>query len=130
MGKHLMVVLSNAEPGQEDEFNRWYSDVHILDTINKLDGFASAQRFRLANLEGAPPCEYEYLALYEIEEDQLDRAYQQFSWQRGERSEALEAGRDPVVPVSDTLAPEHFLVGFFSAITDRVPSTRQSVGQL
>lgn len=124
MAQHLMVVLSNAKPGQEDEFNRWYSEVHILDTINKLDGFASAQRFQLANLEGAPPCQYEYLAIYEVEDDQLDRAYEQFTWQRAERVEALEGGREPVVPLSDSLAPEHFLVGFFSAITDRVPSER------
>ena len=47
MASHLMVVLSNAKPGQEDEFNRWYSQVHVLDTINKLDGFLSAQRFEL-----------------------------------------------------------------------------------
>jgi hypothetical protein len=29
-----------------------------------------------------------------------------------------------VITVSDSIAPEHFLVGFFSAITDRVPSER------
>jgi hypothetical protein len=35
-----MVVLSNVKPGQEEEFNRWYG-VHMLETINKLQGFAS-----------------------------------------------------------------------------------------
>lgn len=124
MAKHLMVVLSNCKPGTEDEFNRWYSDVHMLDTINKLDGFASAQRFQLAGLEGAPASDYEYLALYEVEDDQLERAFAQFSWQRRERAEALEAGREPVITVSDTIDPTHFLVGFYSAITDRVPSSR------
>lgn len=126
MATHLMVVLSNSRPAEDEEFNRWYSDVHILDTINKLDGFASAQRFRLAELEGAPHSDYEYLAIYEIEEGQLGRAYEQFGWQRRERAEALEAGRDPLVPVSDSLDPTHFLVGFYSAITDRVPSTRSA----
>lgn len=128
MSKHLMVVLSNARPGQEEEFNHWYSDVHMIETINELDGFASAQRFELATLPGAPDVPYRYLAVYEIEGDDLETAYEQFRWQRQERAEAVADGRDPVVSVSGTLDPEHFLVGFFSAITDRVPSVRTAAG--
>lgn len=124
MNPHLMVVLSNAKPGQDEPFNRWYSDVHMIETIDKLDGFLAAQRFRQADLDGAPPCPYRYLAIYEIPEDKLDTAYAQFTWQRAERAEATSAGRPPVVSVSDTLQPDPFLVGFFSPITDRVPSTR------
>lgn len=124
MAKHLMVVLSNSKPDQEEEFNHWYSDLHMLETINKLEGFASAQRFELATLPGAPDVPYRYLAVYEIEGDNLDTAYQQFRWQRRERVEAVADGRDPVVSVSESLDPEFFLVGFFSAITGRVPSER------
>ena len=124
MASHLMVVLSNAKPGRDDEFNAWYSDRHMLDTINELDGFASGQRFQLADLDGAPPCAYRYLALYEIDEDQLGTAYEQFQWQRRERAEAVEAGREPVITVSDSLDPQEFVVGFFSAITERVPTSR------
>jgi hypothetical protein len=124
MSAHLMVVLSNAKPGQDEPFNRWYSDVHMIETIDRLDGFRSAQRYRQADLDGAPPCPYRYLAIYEIPEDELDTAYAQFRWQRAERAEATAAGRAPVVSVSDTLQPDPFVVGFFSPITDRVPSTR------
>ncbi len=124
MAKHLMVVLSNARDGEEDEFNRWYSDDHMLATINKLEGFASAQRFELATVPGGPDVPYRYLAVYEVAGDNLETAYQQFRWQRQQRAEALADGRDPVVTVSDTLDPDFFLVGFFSAITDRVPSER------
>jgi hypothetical protein len=119
-----MVVLSNAKPGQDEPFNIWYSDVHMIETIDRLDGFLSAQRFRQADLEGAPPCPYRYLAIYEIPEEELETAYAQFRWQRAERAEALTAGRHPVVSVSDTLEPDPFLVGFFSPITERVTSTR------
>jgi hypothetical protein len=97
----------------------------MLETINKLQGFASGQRFELAQLPGAPGNPYRYLAVYEIEgnsPEDLQRAYEQFRWQRQERAEALAAGRDPVVSVSDTLDPDHFLVGFFSALTEKVPS--------
>jgi hypothetical protein len=124
MSAHLMVVLSNAKPGQDEEFNRWYSDVHMVETNDRLDGFATAQRFVLAGLDAAPPCPYRYLAIYEIPPDQLETAYAQFHWQRAERAEALAAGRDPVVSVSDTLLPDPFVVGFFSPITERVPSQR------
>lgn len=126
MASHLMLVLSNAKPGRDDEFNAWYSDRHMLDTINELDGFSTGQRFRLAELDGAPPCGYRYLALYEIEEDQLETAYQQFQWQRRERAEAIEAGRKPVITVSDSLDPQEFVVGFFSAITKRTPTSRST----
>lgn len=124
MARHLMVVMSNSKPGREDEFNRWYSDVHILDTINKLDGFLSAQRYQLADLPDAPSHPFRYLAIYEIDEDRLDEAFTQFGWQRKERAEALAAGREPVVTVSDALATDNFLVGFFSPITERIPSER------
>jgi hypothetical protein len=119
-----MVVLSNAKPGQDEPFNRWYSDVHMIETIDKLDGFLSAQRFRQADLDGAPPCPYRYLAIYEINENELDTAYAQFRWQRAERAEATAAGRPPVLSLSDTLEPDPFLVGFFTPITERVPSRR------
>ena len=122
-----MVVLSNAKPGEDEPFNRWYSDVHMIETIDKLDGFVAAQRFRQADLDGAPPCPYRYLVVYEIPEDELDTAYAQFTWQRAERAEATAAGRVPVVSVSDTLQPDPFLVGFFSPITDRVASSRARV---
>jgi hypothetical protein len=70
MAKHLMLVLSNARDGREDEFGRWY-DQHMRDTIDKLDGFTCAQRFELADLPGAPEPPYRYLALYEVEDDRL-----------------------------------------------------------
>ena len=119
-----MVVLSNAKPGQDEPFNRWYSDVHMIETIDRLDGFLSAQRYRQAELDGAPPFPYRYLAIYEIPETELETAYAQFRWQRAERAEAATAGRPPVVSVSDTLQPDAFLVGFFSPITGRVPTSR------
>jgi hypothetical protein len=124
---HLMVVLSNAKPDREEEFNSWYSDVHVYDTINKLDGFQSAQRFVRADLDGAPPQPYRYLAIYEIDDGDLETAYAQFSWQRAERAEAIAAGRSPVVAVSDSIDPDVFLVGFFSSMTERIPSTRKDL---
>ena len=124
MTQHLMLVLSNAKPDQDEEFNTWYKDVHVLDTINKLDGFASAQLFMLADLPEAPVIPYRYLAIYEIADGQLDTAYAQFQWSRRQRAAALAQGREPLVPVSEAIDGETFLVGFFSGITERIPSSR------
>ena len=118
-----MLVLSNAKDGREDEFNAWY-DVHMRETLDKLDGFAAAQRFELARIEGAPSVPYRYLVLYEIEDDRIARAYEQFLYGRRERAEAAEAGREPMIAVSDSLDPSAFLVGFYSAMADVVPSAR------
>jgi hypothetical protein len=123
VAKHLMVVLSRAKPGEDEEFNRWY-DVHLRETIDKLDGFVSGQRFQLAELPGAPENPYRYLAIYEIEGDRIDVANEQIKYGRKERAEALAAGREPMISVSDTLDPTAFLVGFFSSLSDPVLSQR------
>jgi hypothetical protein len=113
-----MVVLSDAKPGREDEFNRWY-DVHLLETIDTLHGFASGRRFELARLPGAPPNPDRYLAVHEVDGDSPEGPYEEFRWQHRERVEAVAAGRDPV---PDTLDPDQFLVGFFTALSGKVPS--------
>ena len=123
VASHLMVVPDNAKPGQEDEFSRWYSQVHVLDTINKLDGFLSAQRSSEASLpeSAAVPVP--------LPRDLRDRRgparyrVRPVPLAASGRAEALAAGRDPVVDVSDTLDPSAFIVGFFS-LTERIPSAR------
>jgi hypothetical protein len=124
MTQQLMLVLSNAKPDQDEEFNTCYKNVHVLDTINKLDGFASAQLFLLADLPQAPVIPYRYRAIYEIPDGQLDTAYAQFQWSRRQRAAALAEGREPLVPVSEAIDDETFRVGFFSGMTERIPASR------
>jgi hypothetical protein len=112
-----MVVLSNSKPDRIDEFNDWYSNVHVLDVLNKLDGFTSAQRFELSDTPGPQQSPYRYLVLYEVPEDKLDTAYEQIQFQRTERAEALAAGREPLLVVSDALDPAEFVSVFFSPLT-------------
>lgn len=94
MPAHIMVVLSNSKPELDGDFNDWYTNVHLVDVVNKLDGFESAQRFELVpdQLESG---EYRYLAIYEIAEGKLEQAKQAQAYQRRERAEALAAGRKP-----------------------------------
>jgi hypothetical protein len=74
MAKYTFIVLSNPiSPAQEDEYNKWYDDQHIPDVLS-LDGYVTAQRFRLADSQVGENNPYKYLTLYEMETDNLDAA--------------------------------------------------------
>jgi|KBSSwiStaDraftv2_1062776.scaffolds.fasta_scaffold754401_2 hypothetical protein len=71
MEKHVLVVLSNSVEGADDQFNNWYTNTHLGDVLN-VPGFVAAQRYKLSGTQlgdGATP--YGYLALYEVETDDL-----------------------------------------------------------
>jgi hypothetical protein len=72
MPKYTFVVLTNPTPGKEAEFNRWYNEQHIPDVL-QAQGFVAAQRFRLADTQMGDDTNkpYKFLALYEIETDDL-----------------------------------------------------------
>lgn len=74
MAKYVILALTNPTKGKEDEFNRWYDQSHIADVID-VPGFVSARRFRLAERQyqqNRMPNRHRYLALYEIETDDID----------------------------------------------------------
>lgn len=67
----LYVVRTNAVPGREAEFDRWYDEIHLAEVL-AIPGFLSAQRFRLAAAQVQPTQTHGYLALYEIDGDDVD----------------------------------------------------------
>ena len=64
--KSYLLALGNPMPGLEDEFNDWYTNVHIKEAIT-VDGFLSAQRFMTSGTQMRSDQPYKYLAIYEIE---------------------------------------------------------------
>jgi len=106
MARHLLLVFSNPADGCEDEYNDWYTN-HHLDEILEIEGFKRAQRFRLADAKmthDTPDAPYRYLALYEVEEDALERADSAlFELARTERAEAIAAGRTPKLVMSPAM---------------------------
>jgi hypothetical protein len=72
MTKYTVVVLTNPTAGKEAEFNRWYNEQHIPDVL-QAKGFVRAQRFKLADTQMSYEVSsaHRYLALYEIETDDL-----------------------------------------------------------
>jgi hypothetical protein len=72
MPKFTFVVLSNAVPGREQEFNDWYTNQHLPDLL-RVPGVQSAQRFRrTAQQRSAGPQPWEYMALYHCDAPEPD----------------------------------------------------------
>ncbi|RJG41458.1 DUF4286 family protein [Mesorhizobium sp. DCY119] len=68
---YKFVVLTNAVEGRDGEFNDWYSGTHVPDVL-AVPGIVKAERFELANVQRSTlPLPYRYLAIYEIETDDL-----------------------------------------------------------
>lgn len=73
MPKYLFLAFTNPTEGKEEAFNRWYDEQHIPDVID-VPGFVSGQRFRLDDTQyplNQHPSRHRYLALYEIETDDI-----------------------------------------------------------
>ena len=97
MEKWLFVVRTNCtDESREDEFNKWYDEVHIAD-IMATPGFVKADRYVSGELSsyGAG----RYLAIYEIETDDIGKTMKTLS---EKIYEAFKAGRtSPLIrPVS------------------------------
>ena len=76
MAAYTMVVMTNAKPGQDQEFNDWYTNIHLPE-VCQVPGIKSARRFQHSRSlpEGGPETIQtgtKYLALYEIETDDID----------------------------------------------------------
>jgi hypothetical protein len=71
MARYKMMVLSNpSDKGREEEYNDWYQNVHLED-LCAIKGIKSARRFRFArSLKDGDA--YDYMAIYEIETDDID----------------------------------------------------------
>jgi hypothetical protein len=69
--KHVLVVLSNCYEGTDDAFNSWYTNTHLPDVI-KVPGFSAAQRFRLSDAQLSEELPYKYLAVYEVDSDDIN----------------------------------------------------------
>ena len=89
MPAYQMIVLTNAVPGRDDEFNRWYDEIHLADVL-KVEGVRSARRFRAVD-SGA----WRYTAIYDLDCEDPNGVMEEIvrRWQSGEMrvSEAFDA---------------------------------------
>src|SRR5262245_5624196 len=68
MGNYVMVVQSQAKPGQDDAYNAWYDGVHYADIL-AIPGVKSGRRFEATQV-GLGTTMLPYLAIFEIETDE------------------------------------------------------------
>ncbi|CAN5789084.1 hypothetical protein BH09PSE5_BH09PSE5_38550 [soil metagenome] len=66
-GKWLNMVEQNCDPARVPEYHDWYNGMHIPDILI-TPGFVSARRYRIPAFQDGRG---EYLALYEIESDDI-----------------------------------------------------------
>lgn len=71
MRRFKLLVFSEPFEGQEDQYNEWYTRRHLAD-ICALEGFASAQRFKLHSVSMGTTLN-RYMAIYDVETDDPDR---------------------------------------------------------
>lgn len=96
MAKYVILALTNPTEGREGEFNRWYDEHHIADVID-VPGFVSARRFRLAARQyeqNRTPNAHRYLALYEIETDDIDATLRELYSRAGTPAMAMSEAID------------------------------------
>jgi hypothetical protein len=111
MTAYKFVVLTNAIEGREAEFNDWYTNRHLEDVLD-IPGIVAAQRFKITDAQRAPkPLPYNYLAIYEIETDDLAGVV-------GELGRRAGTGK---MPISDAMHPQRISY-IVEAITDRMTS--------
>jgi hypothetical protein len=92
VAKGIMVVQSApADPSREDEYNEWYSTIHIPEILS-IPGFVSARRYKSA--DGS------YLAIYELDDLGAVKALRE---QPTTKSDTLRVDPPPVVTAYELL---------------------------
>ena len=108
MARHTFVVFTNPTEGREDEYNDWYDNTHLSDVL-KVEGFVAAQRFKLSVTDPSQEFPHRYMALYEVESDDLAKVAQALS----------EAGESGAMFISESLDRPDATAKYFTPITDR-----------
>jgi hypothetical protein len=113
MPKAVLVVYTNPVPGQEEEYNDWYDNRHLAD-VCAIPGIVSARRFKLGegglmpNNDGDP----QYLALYELDADDLSQPMKEIAERGGTEKMYLS----PALAMTPELSPR---VSLFEQISSQ-----------
>lgn len=90
MAKGIIYVETYpSSPEREQEYNTWYDEIHLPELV-AIDGIVSARRLRPVNGEGP------YVALYEIEGDDLQAVLAGMSGGKLTMSSALQLDPPPI----------------------------------
>ena len=105
MKTYSMLVFTNAVPGRDEEFNRWYDQQHLADVL-QVPGFISAQRFRCRPADAQAQPGHRYCAVYTLQTDDVD----------GSLAELMRRSGTDAMPLNDAMAPD-VVFTLYEAIT-------------
>jgi hypothetical protein len=101
VARGLLLVFSNpSAPERLEEFDRWYSGVHLPEFL-RLPAVKAARRFRLSASQmplppGVPLGGRHFLAAYEVETDDFAALCDEIMATAGERTQSTALERDPL----------------------------------
>ncbi|MEH6792101.1 hypothetical protein [Parasphingorhabdus sp.] len=93
MTRHIFMVVTRPPPGETEEYGKWYVEQHIPHVLD-VPGFVSAQRFLLAPGPDETSSALRYLAIYEIETDDIATVLDELGARAGSNAMPLYAGSD------------------------------------
>lgn len=112
----VLIALTNAVEGREDEFNEWYNTTHLREVCN-IPGIVGAKRYRLAGSQAASTQKsWKYAATYDIEVDDMSAVAEELKRRRGPAGKGT-----PEMNISPALAEER-LAWIFEDIFEYKPS--------
>jgi hypothetical protein len=84
----LLVETRPASPDQVAEYHQWYNETHIVELL-RVEGFVSARRLEALDDDGT------FIAIYEIEADDLETARANLQKDASDRSDPVGVSLDP-----------------------------------
>lgn len=109
MPKGVLVVFSDAvSPEREEDFNRWYDQVHVPE-VTSVPGCVAARRYVFSPPGLDPvPTKHRYLALYEFDAPQLqpvvDEIYTRFTEGRFDMGDSIDLEKNaPITLLYESL---------------------------
>lgn len=104
MTKFLFVVFTEPKEGRDDEYNDWYDQQHLLDTL-AIDGITAARRYTLAEMQPPQSGHPRYLALYEIDVDDINKVPKAIA----------RARANGLMPISDAMDPSATAAAYYES---------------
>jgi len=96
MATHVLLAFTDPVEGQEDAYDAWYNETHIPEILS-VPGIVSARRFRtkIVNVGGA--LTWKYMAIYEVETDNLSETLKTLGETTGEVISALDQSKSGTI---------------------------------
>lgn len=97
MARYKLLVMTKPVEGRDREYNDWYQNVHLPDLV-AIPGVKAAQRFRLALPIIAGAERLPFVAIYDIETDDIGAVMKELTGRAAD-------GR---MVISDAMSKENF----------------------